>query len=408
MATLRIGRPLWLDRAVPRYPTYPALADTISVDVAIVGGGITGAAIAWRFAEAGVRVAVLEAASLGRGSTAASAALLLQEPDNDLRELAKRYGRRAAARIWQLGRGATRDYVRTLRRLKIECDLRAADSVYYAIEPRDAARLRREFRNRHAARLGGRWLDPAALERETGIVGSGGIRTRGNAQIDPYKACLGLIDAAVRSGARVYERSRVRRIRTSADRVDIATDAGHVRAQQVIIATGYATRRFKPLVGRFRLVHTYVVATERLSARARREIGLGDVMLWSTERPYHYARWTNDRRLMLGGGDRPRLARRRRRPALRDGAAGLRAYFERVFPSLSRIETSYAWEGLFAKTPDGLPYIGPHRRYPRHLFALGYGGNGMTFGFLASRLLLDHYRGLGSADHDLFAFNRFR
>src|SRR5690349_14041394 len=157
MATLRIGRPLWLDRAVPRHPRYPALADTISVDVAIVGGGITGAAIAWRFAEAGVRVAVLEAASIGRGSTAASAALLLQEPDNDLRELAKRYGRRAAARIWRLGRDATRDYVRTLRRLKIDCDLHAADSVYYAIEPRDAARLRRESRNRHAAGLGGRW-----------------------------------------------------------------------------------------------------------------------------------------------------------------------------------------------------------------------------------------------------------
>lgn len=53
-----------------------------------------------------------------------------------------------------------------------------------------------------------------------------------------------------------------------------------------------------------------------------------------------------------------------------------------------------------------LPYIGPHRRYPRHLFALGYGGNGMTFGFLASRLLLDWYRGNQTRDHDLFAFGR--
>ncbi len=66
----------------------------------------------------------------------------------------------------------------------------------------------------------------------------------------------------------------------------------------------------------------------------------------------------------------------------------------------------YAWEGLFATTPDGLPYIGPHRRYARHLFALGYGGNGMTFGFLAARLLLEWYRGNRTKDHELFAFSR--
>ncbi len=57
-------------------------------------------------------------------------------------------------------------------------------------------------------------------------------------------------------------------------------------------------------------------------------------------------------------------------------------------------------------TPDSLPFIGPHRRYPHHLFALGYGGNGMTFGFLAARLLLEQWQGMVSEDHDLFAFGR--
>jgi glycine/D-amino acid oxidase-like deaminating enzyme len=60
------------------------------------------------------------------------------------------------------------------------------------------------------------------------------------------------------------------------------------------------------------------------------------------------------------------------------------------------VAIEYAWEGLFAMTPDGLPYIGQHRRYPRHLFALGYGGNGMTFGFLAARLLVDLFLGVES------------
>jgi glycine/D-amino acid oxidase-like deaminating enzyme len=77
-----------------------------------------------------------------------------------------------------------------------------------------------------------------------------------------------------------------------------------------------------------------------------------------------------------------------------------------LYPALEDVPLEYAWEGLFATTPDGLPYIGPHRRYGRQLFALGYGGNGMTFGFLASRLLLEWYLGNRSSDHDLFAFSR--
>ena len=66
----------------------------------------------------------------------------------------------------------------------------------------------------------------------------------------------------------------------------------------------------------------------------------------------------------------------------------------------------YAWEGPFATTPDGLPYIGPHRRYPRHLFALGYGGNGMAFSFLAAQMLLRAVQGRSIADAKLFEFGR--
>ena len=84
----------------------------------------------------------------------------------------------------------------------------------------------------------------------------------------------------------------------------------------------------------------------------------------------------------------------------------MQAAFERLYPGLEDIAIEWRWEGLFATTPDGLPYIGPHRRYPRQLFALGYGGNGMTFGFLAARLLVESYLGQRSPDQALFGFSR--
>ena len=65
-----------------------------------------------------------------------------------------------------------------------------------------------------------------------------------------------------------------------------------------------------------------------------------------------------------------------------------------------------AWEGRFANTPDSLPYVGPHRQHHGHAFALGYGGNGMTFGSLAGRLLVEQWQGVKSKDHALFTFHR--
>jgi glycine/D-amino acid oxidase-like deaminating enzyme len=87
----------------------------------------------------------------------------------------------------------------------------------------------------------------------------------------------------------------------------------------------FATPRFRPLAGRFRMYRTYVMATRPMQSAQRREVGLGDVMVWDTERPYHYARWTPEHRLLLGGGDRligPGQRRRRQFdtaiPELRD------------------------------------------------------------------------------------------
>jgi glycine/D-amino acid oxidase-like deaminating enzyme len=411
MPSLYLGTPLWHGgdaQDESRVRRFPSLRGARSVDVAIVGAGFTGATIAWRFADAGVRVAVLEAERVGCGSTSASTALLMQEPDNDLASLGRRYGRRKAVRLWELSRDATHECIAAVSQLHIECELARRDSVYYARTAADAARLRREHRSRRLAGFPGAWLDAKALRRQTGIDGAGGIRVRGNAPMNPVLACRGFIDAAVDRGAMVFERSRIVRIRPSHDHVAISTKDGTVRAAYVVVATGYATPRFRPSAGRVRELSTYVAATRPMTARERRRLGLGRVMVWDTSRPYHYARWTADDRLLIGGGDRRHANRRSRRRAFRESIDSLWEYFTARFPDLGEVTLERAWDGLFAMTPDGLPYIGPHRRYPRHLFALGYGGNGMTLGFLAGRLLLDWCKGRDTGDLELFAFSRFR
>jgi glycine/D-amino acid oxidase-like deaminating enzyme len=405
---LRVGHPIWLSRA--RRPTrlYPRLLTRQRADVVVVGGGMTGAGVAQRFAEAGVDVALVEANLVGRGSTAASTALLMQETDEELTGLEKRYGVECAGRIWDLSRSATRDLVATLRRLRISCDLAERQTIYYTTDRTTVARLRRECERRRRAGFSAEWIAPESLRRETGIAAEGAIRSTGNAQFDPYKACVGLLRRAAIDGARVFERSPVGRIEATGDGVIVGTAKGSIAARRVIIATGFATPGFRPLTGRFRMHHTYALATRRMTARQRAALGLGQLLLWEASRPYHYARWTPDHRLLLGGNDRPAVPPGRRKRAFGRSTTELREYFDGLLPALKEIETEFVWEGLFAMTPDGLPYIGAHRRYPHHLFALGYGGNGMTFGCLAARLLLDAFQNMKSDDLDLFAFNRHR
>jgi glycine/D-amino acid oxidase-like deaminating enzyme len=407
MTTLRIGTSLWLDRARGRSLSFPALRSRIATDIAIVGGGITGCACAYVLARQGVGVALLEAAQIGGGSTAASTALLMQEPDVDFGDLAQRYGTATARHIWRTSRHAVDALVRTLRALELTSTLRVVPSIYFTRQPHAVRSLRHELVLRHRAGLRGQWLSPAALERKTGVHGAGAILTRGNGQVDPYRACIGLARAAQREGAALFTNSRVRRMHTSSTDVQIELDRGSVRASQVIVATGYATPEFKPLAGRFQMFNTYVIATPRLSPQVRRRLGLGDVMLWDTERPYHYARWTQNHRLVFGGRDRLRTSgRRERTAAVREQADLLARDLAALFPVLEDVEPEYAWEGLFATTPDGLPYIGRHRRYPRHLFALGYGGNGMTFGFLAAQILARAIRDRTMAADSIFGFSR--
>lgn len=135
-------------------------------------------------------------------------------------------------------------------------------------------------------------------------------------------------------------------------------------------------------------------------------------MAWDTERPYHYLRWTEDGRLLVGGEDTRHRAVKGSRARI--ARARLLTYLAQIVPALAAERPAYSWEGLFAESPGGLPYIGTQSRHPKHLFAFGYGGNWMTASFLAATLLLKQYRQMARVGRftgrtrDLFAFNRGR
>jgi len=148
---LRYGRPLWLDQHGPKRK-YPRHHGHLETDIVIVGGGITGAICAYLFADAGVRVALVESGTVAHGSTIASTALLMQEPDRDFTDLASRFGRAAAREIWQSLGKATRDIAKAIKALKLNADLCECESVYFTLDPGKVKTLRKEFDARKVAK----------------------------------------------------------------------------------------------------------------------------------------------------------------------------------------------------------------------------------------------------------------
>lgn len=399
--------PYWLDRfPKSRRPTYPKLRGEIETDVAIVGGGLIGCACAWSFAAAGVKVVLLEASAIGAGATAGSEGLLREDFDASFRETAAAHGLRPARLLWQGMRRASLDFAAALKRLQVRCDLAPEDLLRTVGRYSDGARdLRREYEARRAAGLEHTWVTQAAAAREAGVEAGGALRTRG-ASIDPYRACLGLAAAAASRGAAIHERSEVRRIKAGRKEVDVVTDAATVRARTVVVATSAPLTDLRALRRHLRAYDAYGVVTEPMPAAMRRGVGGRRAAMRDGHEPPHLLRWLREDRILFTGADQPEVPARARDKVLVQRTGQLMYELSVLYPAISGLQPAWAWAFGRRETVDGLPFIGPHRNFPRHLFAMGEGRHGAAVAWLAARILLRHYREEPARGDEVFGFAR--
>ena len=85
--------------------------------------------------------------------------------------------------------------------------------------------------------------------------------------------------------------------------------------------------------------------------------------------------------------------------------ARLQRRFGKLFTAMP-LEVAYSWGGVFAETEDGLAYIGATPEFPNGYFALGFGGNGITYSLIAAELIRDAILGRPNPDAAIFAFGR--
>lgn len=401
------GSRYWEERtADSRRRSYPKFKGAHTADMVVIGGGLTGATAAYVLASAGLDVIVLEADRLASGSTAGGVGAILPEPALSYRSVEAACGRRIARAAWTETQKAAADFAAALGKLSTSCDLAPAAFIINASRPDDLAALRREQAVRRAGGVAAPWVTPQSAHAETGTDTLGALRLASASVFDPVRATLGLAGAADGHGARIFERSPARRIRFTRKYADVLLASGSIRTRGIYVATGEPGSLFGQLRRHVRMETAYAVVTEPLSAAMRRESGRRSCVLGESREDRLWIRWlTEDRVLASGASTRP-VGQRLRDKTVIQKTAQLMYELSLRYPAISGLPARWGWDVPVCTTQDGLPWVGPHRNYPFHFFALAFGWHGDALAWLAARMALRQFRREARPEDEAFGFVR--
>ncbi|MFI6277280.1 FAD-dependent oxidoreductase [Streptomyces sp. NPDC050988] len=369
----------WLETAPPGAPAPPPSGD-LTVDVAVVGGGIAGLSTAWELVRQGREVAVLEADRVAAGVTGHTTAKLTA-----LHTLVYDHLRRTrgpeGARLYALSQTAAIGRAREIvDELGIDCEWEEAAAFTFAEDPRRVGRLRAEAQAAREAGL------PAEFVTETDLpfAVAGAVRVSGQAQFHPRKYLLALTDDLHRRGGTVYEGTRVVGL-TEGEPCVLRTDTGvSIRADKVVIATHYPVFDRALLFTRLSPRRELVVAATIDEDRAPHGMYITPEQ---ATRSVRTAPYRDGKRLLIVTGEHfvPGTTDVEKR------FARLSAWADDHFAGLT---FTHRWATQDNDSTDSVPLVGPLRPGSRHTYvATGFGGWGMSGGIMAGGLLSDLING---------------
>lgn len=367
----------WFDTT--SLPRFPRASSDVSVDVVVVGGGITGLTAAYLLKKAGKTVAVMDRERCGYVDTGSTTAHLTCVTDMRLRQMRRRFGAQAAKAVWDAGAAAIDQITAIIRQEDIECDLAWVPGYLHAppgnFKAGEESSLRQEARCAEALGINAGFVESVPHFRTPGV------RFANQALFNPLKYLSALARAIPGKGSHVFEHSNADEILERP--LCVKTGGFRIRGQYLVLAT------HNPLMGKTGMASALFLQT-KLSLYTSYAIGaripqglFPAAAFWDTGDPYGYLRV--DRRrghdyAIYGGEDH------------KTGQVNdTRASYSRLEHTLKAIIRSAAvdhrWSGQVITTNDGLPMIG--ETAARQFAATGYAGNGMTFGTLGAMMAAD-------------------
>ena len=366
-------------------PCFDVLPESRTVDVAIIGGGLTGISAALTLAEAGFTPVVLEAGQIGAGGSGRNGGHVCQGWPNDFFHISRQLSPEDANIAWEAGMAAVDLMTTRIETHKIDCEphfgyLHAALHKRH-MDELDAMQAEWEVRGyAHFTRLKGQ-SDLDAHIGSTAYVG--GLYDTGCGHIQPLKYLHGLAGAAMRAGAQIYENSPVSRIERGAPK-QLHVAGGHTVKARIVMLCGNAYLAdvgLPQMTGRLAEVVSSVLATKPLSENLTRQILPTGAAVADCNTALNYYRIDGSRRMIFGG--RSSYSKINFTNVTPDMHRRMAA----VFPLLQDVEIEQVWSGKIGITVNRIPHFG--RTDDDIYFVQGFSGHGVALSGQAGQMLAD-------------------
>lgn len=391
------GYSYWTNQTGP-VRQYPWLASDESCEILVLGGGMTGALLGYRFAEDGNDVCLITKMPVGYGTTAFNSGIMEYDNNLSLVQLGKSIGREQAVDCLERYRDAL-DSVETLcSGLEPETGFRRSDVLSYTSDGNHGDFFHTEYLVRRHNGFEVEYLDRAATRDNYSFPVEDGILSSGmGAEIDPYRFSQALLNTASKEyGLRCYENTEAVSIDLQNGHIVVKTGTGRmIHAKRLVMANGLEQNEYLHLLSGRRAVFT--VVTEPVDSFAGYD---SRVLLRNDEGSGFHVRTTPDNRLLITGSDSlfSGVDRRFSKLAAIEKFAGLRyerltKTLQEMFCGIGRIVPAYCYAGTYGVTADLLPVIGETGDYPGVYFCMESGPENVLTAEIASDLLMRHYHG---------------
>jgi glycine/D-amino acid oxidase-like deaminating enzyme len=386
--------PVWIDTAPIQ--KFPKLQRNITVDIVVVGAGVTGITTAYLLKKAGSTVALIDRERVASIDTGHTTAHLTYVTDVQLQELARNFGNDHAQAAWDAGAAAIDEIERIVEEEGSDCEFtRVPAYVHVRVDgssKKEASSLKKEADL--AAKLG---FDAAYLNSAP-YFKLPAVHFANQAKFHPRKYLRSLVEKISGSGSHVFEKSAASEFDAKKRRVKV--NRNWISFDRAVMATN------NPLVGLASITSATLLQT-KLSLYTSYALGarvplntVPEALFWDTRDPYDYLRIDRNRGfdyLVYGGEDHKTGQKKKTQNAY----ARLLARLKKIIP---KANIDHRWSGQVICTPDGLPYIGENAEH--QFVATGYCGNGITFGTVAAIMARDWTIGRKNPWSDLFAVDR--
>lgn len=371
------GNSIWEEEVTA--PSFPKLIGDIEADVVVVGGGITGITTALLLVEAGRKVAIVEAETVGKGTTGLSSCHLNTDLDNNYAQLYKDFGEETIKVVAQSRIEGINFIEKQVLQKNIDCDFKRVPGYWYSETSDSLDEIREEVKYASMAGLNVQWHDKVPLP----FNNFGGLEFKHEAEFNSYKYIAQLYSTLVITGCKIFEDSRVINVEETNGKCIVTTSMGKVTCSQVVMATHI------PLF--VNVLHTLAPPYRSYMITAKlNDDSYPTGLFWDNYDPYYYTRTyekDGEKFLVVGGADHKTGSEIETENSYRD----LENYVNKRYSVQSFV---HRWSAQYYETSDGLPYIGRTPFGENVYVATGFSGDGLVYGTIAAMIISDLIKGI--------------